>query len=79
MNRIDTTSKPFTVPTDDAPDETYIRVYWSLVSREPRWLHGLKRADGTLYLERRMRRNTANYTHSLEPISLNNQHQKQAG
>lgn len=44
-------SKPYTLP-DGAPDDTFIRVYWQLISKDPRWLTGLRRADGSLYLER---------------------------
>lgn len=58
------TSKPYTVPTDNGPDETYIRCYWALVSSEPRWLTNLRRPDGSLYLERRNRADTPCYTPS---------------
>ncbi|MAW88503.1 MAG: hypothetical protein CMJ42_18440 [Phyllobacteriaceae bacterium] len=45
-------SKPFIVPADDAPDSTYVSVYWQLIGQDPRWLTGLRRDDGSLYLAR---------------------------
>lgn len=47
-------TKPYTVP-DTCSDEALVTCYWHTVSREPRWLHGLRRDDGTPYLERRNR------------------------
>ena len=51
---MNTMSKPYTVPADHAPDETYIRCYWWLIARDPKWLASLRREDGSLYLERDM-------------------------
>lgn len=44
-------SKPFTVPNDRAPDAAFVRCYQQLIAQDPRWLTGLRRPDGRLYLE----------------------------
>ena len=43
--------KPFTAP-DHCTDQELITCYWNLCSRDIRWLAGLRREDGSLYLER---------------------------
>lgn len=65
-------SKPYTVPSDDAPAETLIACYWWDVARHPLLLANLRRPDGSLYLpkgERGMTTHSDHYRHSLQPES----------
>jgi hypothetical protein len=63
MNGSETT-KPYTVP-EDAPDAALIRCYWQVVRADRRWLAGLRRADGSLYLAHPVDACSWGYTQSL--------------
>lgn len=54
-------SKPFTVPNDRAPDAAFVRCYATLIAQDARWLTGLRRPDGRLYLTT----DTAHYSYTL--------------
>lgn len=47
-----------TLPVD-APDAAHVQHYAYIIERDPRWLHGLKRPDGSLYRPRSNRASRA--------------------
>lgn len=72
MKKLSFEAKPYTVPSDDAPAETLISVYWWDVSRNPLLLANLRRPDGSLYLpkgERGMATYSDHYMTSNQPES----------